>query len=159
MKWSVFVGGLLAIAIPLFLHHRARDPEASVNAGEPAAVARSPETGFSKWETHYENASLEQVTQEVAMLRDLLDQGTGGYYEEEFARGNYVVEGQTSPDGSYSLPAGDELCARRFLHSGEVTKVTLPRDQFQEMYELRDQIEWLVHREAELAYLDRLARR
>ena len=98
MKWSVLVGGVLVVAIPIFLKQRAGRPETNVHAVEIAAGGHLPESGSSKWETLYENASMEQVIQEVALLRDLLDQGTQDYYEEQFARGNYVVEGHVSPD-------------------------------------------------------------
>ena len=152
MKWPILTVGLLAVVFPIFLRFRSGGPETLAQATSENTVP-STESDYSKWETLYENASLEQVTQEIAMLRNLLDQGTKDYYEMAFARGDFLVEGHTSPDQGYVLknPA-DELCARRFLRSGEVTKVILPRDQFPEMYELREQIAWLGHREAELAH-------
>jgi len=51
---------------------------------------------------------------------------------------------------------GDEICARRFESSGEVRKVVLPHDPFEEMYELRDRIAWLVRVEAHRGRADGL---
>ena len=102
-------------------------------------------------ESFYAMASLEQVSEDIELLRGLLDEGTLEYYNSQFSQGNSVVEGHFTPKESYELHTpNDELCARRFLASGEVRKVVLPRDRFPEMYDLRDRIEWLVHRQAEL---------
>lgn len=148
MKTGLLIVALLAIPGAVLLRNQSKP-------GVPAttvAAARPPDR--SHWEILYENASLEQVVQDIALLRRLLDEGTTDYYSGEFERGNYQVEGHFTPREAYALHrSGDELCARRFLKSGEVRKVVLPREQFPDMYELRDQIAWLSHREDELAHL------
>ena len=118
----------------------------------PPEVAAHEEPDFSPWIELYANASLEQIRQEIPLLRSQLDDGTLDWYEGEFARGAFVVEGRYETGEGYRIPnPRDELCARRFLRDGSVVKVVLPKEEFPEMYELRDQLTWLSHREDELS--------
>lgn len=145
-RWLLAVP--LAAAPVLWLLLRADAPEALARGETAPAALRALD---SDMESFYAMASLEQVSEDIELLRGLLDEGTLEYYNSQFSQGNSVVEGHFTPKESYELHTpGNELCARRFLASCEVRKVVLPRDRFPEMYDLRDRIEWLVHRQAEL---------
>ena len=153
MRATLFLAGVLAAGSMTWFGIRRHGAEIEAGPSEAPAILLSDEEqeAFAMCEALYHDATLEQVTQELALPRAELDAGTLGYYEQEFARGAHVLDGRYTPGESYPMKnPGPELCARRFLPSGEVIKVVLPREGFPEMYDLRDRIAWLAHRQEEL---------
>jgi hypothetical protein len=108
------------------------------------------------WTVKYLQAGLSEVTSEHDALRQALRETTQPYYDQELAAGRYEVEGHHRPGEMYPLSEDDgELAARYFDPGGEVRRVVIPRDEFPELYEMRREIQWLMHRMSELEAKER----
>jgi hypothetical protein len=117
-----------------------------------------PEAGAARedWQFAYEEANLEQVRSEIESLRRFMLEETRDYYEQQFRAGNYELVTERRIDGTIPLDVGVDLSQWRYTPARGTTRVVLPRVGFENVYEARNRLTWLLTREDDLEAFDAL---
>ena len=103
------------------------------------------------WELLYEQAGQAQLREEIEALRRFMFEESRDFYEAEFQAGNYQIVTDRRPDGTVPLEIDDGTLSQwRSVPGLGVTRVILPREGFEHVYEARDRASWLMGREEEI---------
>jgi hypothetical protein len=131
------------------LEREASRVEVPAPASEVATTRKAEPEATETWQERYSKFTLGQVVDESRSLRASIDEISMPYYQDRFDHGAYEVIGTREPGKPYDVPTEefDELCTVTFFKDGTVARVTLPRDEFPEAYEMREKVAWLADRE------------
>lgn len=97
------------------------------------------------WEKSYESAPIAALEQEIQRIEDLIFEATKDELEYRFSTGLGVETLSTDPDYKYDGKGYDPTAVYwvRFTPGGPTQKVTLPKDEFPEVYELKALSAWI----------------
>lgn len=143
-------GGMLILATRLDNHDSQEESTHNVHRKSDSSRLDTVSEDWEGWTAAYEGASLEQIRDEIESLRKYMLEQTRAYYEEQYQAGNFERVNERRVDGSYPLEIGDDLCQWRFIPSDGLTRVVLPREGFEEVYEAKARMSWLMSREEEV---------
>ena len=97
------------------------------------------------WETSYDSAPTAALEQEVQRIEDLIFEATKDELEYRFSTGLGVETLSTDPGYKYDGKGYDPTAVYwvRFTPGGPTQKVTLPKEEFPEVYELKALSAWI----------------
>jgi len=103
------------------------------------------------WEVLYGQAGVAGLREEIEALRRYMLEESRGYYDAAFEAGHYQIVTDRRLDGSVPLEVEDGTLSQwRDVPGLGVTRVILPREGFEHVYEARDRMAWLMSRQAEV---------
>jgi hypothetical protein len=109
------------------------------------------------WELLYDRAGLAQIREEIETLRRYMLEESRDYYEAEFQAGHYQVVTDRRRDGTVPLEIDDGTLSQwRSVPGLGVTRVILPREGCEHVYEAKARLAWLMSREEEVEAFEAL---
>lgn len=144
--------GGLALVLGLLIWSRiAPSGESMAKTPEPDAPAAfdplAKEQLDLEMEAIYEDASVEEIRKEIEAIRVFMNEATAAYYAARFEAGAYEIITERQPDGSFPIDTENLNYYRTLPETQQLIRITLPHEGFEEVYEARLRMAWLMNRE------------